>query len=333
MSALKKMIIKAMPEFALNKIKAHKERGLVSEILNLQIKETSIEDNYIKIVIGNGRIFYGFPSSEARKTLYQDMRKYFPDALRNIVTVENFETIYEIVSRYSAPRSIPGELTRNTSAYRAIRDPLADYRYDAPRKEQIAARFCPKPNDVFLDIGAFMGYGTMRIADYMQGQGRIIAVEADPDIAAILRKNIEANNLDCVTVVETAVSDVQETVTFYKTSNTINSLNEGVLEKLGHSGFKEISVQTKRIDEILKEQSINKIDKMNITINGGEMKALKSMRDVLKSANNMTITLAGWYIAEDGRKICDVVRPLLEEMGFDVLTGELGRVLAIKSAF
>lgn len=332
MSALKKMIIKALPDFALNKIKAHKERGLVSEILNLEIKDTDIEDGYIKITIGNGRIFYGFPSSDARKTLYQDMRKYFPDDLLKIMTPENFETIYEIVSRYRAPRSIPGELTRNPSHYRAIRDPLADYRYDAPRKDQIADLFCPKQHDVFLDIGAFMGYGTMRIADYMQGQGRIIAVEADPDIAAVLRKNIAANDLSCVTVIETAVSDVQETVTFYKTSNTINSLNEAVLEKLGHSGFKEISVETRRVDEILKEQSINNIDKMNITINGGEMKALKSMRDVLENAHNMTITLAGWYVAEDGRKICDVVRPLLHEMGFEVLTGELGRVLAVKSA-
>jgi len=327
---LKKLVIAAMPEFALNKINARKERGIVPEILKLDIQQTTVEENYVKVAIGNGRIFYGLSSSDLKRSLYRNIKKYFPDALRKIVTEDNFETIYEIVSRYSAPRSLPGELTRHASSYRPIRDPLSDFRYDDAHKRSIAKQFCPRPNDVFLDVGAFMGYGTIRIADYMQGEGKIIAVEADPDIAEILRLNIKANKMDCVTVVETAVSDVQEVVTFYKTKNTVNSLNDVVLEKLGHSDFKKISIKTQRVDDILKINNIDRVNKINITINGGEMKALESMRPLLETTSDMTITLAGWYTSEDGLKICDVVKKPLEAMGFVVLIGELGRVLAYK---
>ncbi len=330
MSVLKKYIIKAMPDFALNRVKAYKERGVVEEISKLDIQKSEIEDGYIKITLGSGRIFYGVPSSETRRTLYKNLLRYFPSNVATHLDADNFETVYEIVSRYSAPRSIPGELVRNVSDYRKIRDPLEDFDYQGSKKKEIAEIFCPKPEETFLDVGAFMGYGTMRIAEYMQDKGQIIAIEADPDIAEILRKNIKANNFDCITVVEAAVSNVPETVNFYKSSNTVNSLNVGVLKKLGHENLQTISVQTRRLDEILQSLKIKTVDKVNITINGGELKALNSMKEILTNSKTCALTLAGWYVAENGEKICNIVKGPLEEMGFDVLIGNLGRVLAVK---
>lgn len=330
MSVLKKYIIKAMPDFALDRVKAYKERGIVKEILKLDIQKSEVEDGYIKITLASGRVFYGEPSSITRRTLYKNLLRYFPSNVATHLNADNFETVYEIVSRYSAPRSIPGELVRTHSDYRKIRDPLEDFDYEDEQKKEIADIFCPKSGETFLDVGAFMGYGTMRIAEYMQGQGQIVAIEADPDIAKILRKNVKANNFDCITVVEAAVSDIPETVNFYKSSNTVNSLNEGVLKKLGHDNLQTISVQTRRLDEILKSLNITTLDKVNITINGGELKALKSMSDILINSKNCALTLAGWYVAENGQKICDIVRAPLVDMGFDVLIGNLGRVLAIK---
>ena len=54
------------------------------------------------------------------------------------------------------------------------------------------------------------------------------------------------------------------------------------------------------------------------------------MSDILINSKNCALTLAGWYVAENGQKICDIVRAPLVDMGFDVLIGNLGRVLAIK---
>jgi FkbM family methyltransferase len=55
-----------------------------------------------------------------------------------------------------------------------------------------------------VDIGAHVGYYTILSASAVGRRGRVIAVEPDPDNAALLRENIRRNRLANVTVVEAA---------------------------------------------------------------------------------------------------------------------------------
>jgi FkbM family methyltransferase len=57
----------------------------------------------------------------------------------------------------------------------------------------------------FYDLGANIGFFSLLAARLVGEQGRVIAFEADPEIAARLREHVDRNRFRCVTVAEKAV--------------------------------------------------------------------------------------------------------------------------------
>ena len=63
-----------------------------------------------------------------------------------------------------------------------------------------------KEGGVYLDVGANIGMHTLIMAFVAGINGRVIAIEPDPEAAARLRANIEMNGLSNVSVVEAALT-------------------------------------------------------------------------------------------------------------------------------
>jgi len=65
-----------------------------------------------------------------------------------------------------------------------------------------------RPGDVFVDVGANVGYFSVVAASVVGAQGAVFAFEPDPDNCRLLRANAELNGLDeRIIVVEAALSD------------------------------------------------------------------------------------------------------------------------------
>ena len=64
-----------------------------------------------------------------------------------------------------------------------------------------------KRGDVVLDVGANVGYYTLIFAECVGETGKVFAFEPDPTNFALLKKNIEANGVKNVVLVQKAVSD------------------------------------------------------------------------------------------------------------------------------
>lgn len=65
-----------------------------------------------------------------------------------------------------------------------------------------------RPGDVFLDVGANIGYFTVLAASLVGEEGAVFAFEPDPDNYRLLLANAELNGLEhCITAVEAALSD------------------------------------------------------------------------------------------------------------------------------
>ncbi len=74
--------------------------------------------------------------------------------------------------------------------------------------ETIAFRKLTRNGDRVIDIGANIGYFTVLLALLVGDGGRVLAVEPDPESAALLRKNLDLNKvLGVVTVVEAAAGE------------------------------------------------------------------------------------------------------------------------------
>jgi FkbM family methyltransferase len=314
------------PESIKQFYRAWKARHLATEINKLQIKDSGVDqDGTPWVKLADDSIFFGLAPSEDQLTLYNLLKNKIKH-----ITKDVFGVVFDIVTRYLLPRSLPGESVNNPSKYMPIRDPLNDYNFPQKKRNQIAKLFRPKEGDVYVDIGAFLGFGTMRIARLVGSTGRVIAFESDPKNLELFQRNMEANGFDNVTIVPKAVASQSGDGHFYRSEGTINSLNSWVLNNLGYEGLETIDVKVISVDDALETLAINTVDLVNITINGGEVDALQGMKKTLNRSENIRITLAGWYYLSDDKKVCDVAVPLLKRAGFVTLLGERGRVLAWK---
>ena len=73
-----------------------------------------------------------------------------------------------------------------------------------------------RPGMVFYDIGANIGFFSLLAARVMGSQGRIVAFEADPEIAARLREHVARNQGALISVEEKAVWSSSDSVSFVR---------------------------------------------------------------------------------------------------------------------
>jgi FkbM family methyltransferase len=82
--------------------------------------------------------------------------------------------------------------------------PLMASTGDWELNESLLFRAHIRRGSTVVDIGAHVGYYTLLSARTVGWRGRVIAVEPDPDNAALLRENVRRNRLRNVTIVEAA---------------------------------------------------------------------------------------------------------------------------------
>ncbi len=85
------------------------------------------------------------------------------------------------------------------------RTALDTLRGDCEPEVQDAMQRYLRPGMTFYDLGANNGFFSLLAARLVGEQGRVIAFEADPEIAARLREHVDRNGFRSVTVAEKAV--------------------------------------------------------------------------------------------------------------------------------
>lgn len=129
------------------------------------------------------------------------------------------------------------------------------------RGEPNAERSC------FVDVGANTGYYSLHLA--RMGYRRVIAIEPNPPTVALLRQNIDVNDLaSVIEVVPTCVGEPGE-VPFYCSGGL------GSASRLAASPEDAaIAVTSQPLEDILTQRRVRAIDAMKIDIEGFEDRAL-----------------------------------------------------------
>lgn len=130
-----------------------------------------------------------------------------------------------------------------------------------------------RPGMHILEIGANVGVFTLLMAHRTGSKGSVLSFECDPELAQIVRDNLEINGLAHIGKVDDrAVSDKVGTLRFFSASHHRGNgtLIEG-LEQIPRMSLerREIEVQSTTIDEILKEQT-HGFDLVKIDAEGAE---------------------------------------------------------------
>lgn len=141
-----------------------------------------------------------------------------------------------------------------------------------------AIRSALHPGDLFVDIGANIGYHTLLAADAVGPGGSVVAIEASPSIFARLQRNIALNGLDQVRPVCMAVAETAGVLDFYRAPGD-NSGRSGTSGGDGH--VLEARVPAAPLHEILTPAERARIALIKIDIEGGEVEVVRNILDNL----------------------------------------------------
>jgi FkbM family methyltransferase len=148
------------------------------------------------------------------------------------------------------------------------------------------------PGDTFVDIGAHIGYYSLKAAPVVGPGGHVIAVEPNPDTVHRLQANIRASRADGVVSVQpVACSDTEATLELF--GAPAHNTGETSLSRRNASQAGQVvasyRVRARPLDDILKESGVARVDAVKIDVEGAEYLVLKGAGETLDRYHPLVI--------------------------------------------
>jgi FkbM family methyltransferase len=174
-----------------------------------------------------------------------------------------------------------------------------------PENLQVLYSFL-RPETVFLDIGANVGYFAIALANRLGPGGHVLAFEPHPDLVGLMERSIQLNGLENVVKVhQCAVSDHDGMVQlFYPDAH----LGQGSISRAAAVPGRTLSVQARRLDDFLPQDMT--VDLVKIDVEGHELGVLQGMRNVLLRSQDVKMLFEKLEVAAER----DPVGELLGEL-------------------
>ena len=144
-----------------------------------------------------------------------------------------------------------------------------------------------KPGMTVIDIGANIGLYSVIAGRLVGDNGKVFSFEPENKNYEFLSNNIKANNLKNVLLNKTAISNEKSTKNLFLFSENTGSYSLVDNRKTNIS----IPVQTDTLDNILKQQSINRVDVIKMDIEGAEYMAFEGMLQIISNSTNLTMMI------------------------------------------
>ncbi len=123
---------------------------------------------------------------------------------------------------------------------------------------------------MFVDLGAHAGCYTLCAARAVGAEGRVVAIEADPRTVERLRRNVQLNAIENVTIVAEGASDADE----------LRNLSMNVSKNSGAGSFlisvgEDTPVRCRPLLDMLLELGVRRVTGLKADIEGFEYRVLQ----------------------------------------------------------
>jgi FkbM family methyltransferase len=189
-----------------------------------------------------------------------------------------------------------------------------DYSHMTEREDHILEHFQPLSGDVVVDVGAHLGRYALISSQRIGKEGRVIAIEANPQVIGGLKKNIELNKAKNITVLNYAVYSSQQnkkiklflceesTNNIYSPHNTVMlSRDKITYNRSKKERFVEVDADTQRfvevdadtLDNIISSHGIDfeDVNWIKIDVEGAELEVLKGAHNILSKSKNLSLLI------------------------------------------
>jgi FkbM family methyltransferase len=175
-----------------------------------------------------------------------------------------------------------------------------------------------RPGDGFVDVGANIGVFSVLAARLVGDEGRVVAIEASPDLHRHLVRNVRLNALGNVRALNAAVSDRPRTLTFALAS----SRNTGANSIVPYDGPVESSFQARArpLPELLDAAEIATARVIKIDVEGAEGSVVRGLAPVLGALRpdaEITVEVSPERMVRLGDRVDDLLA-VMRDAGFHV---------------
>lgn len=172
--------------------------------------------------------------------------------------------------------------------------------------------------DVFIDVGANVGYYSLLAAECVGERGSVVAVEASPVVAADLRHHVDINRAgDRIRVVNKAAAATPGTLTTY--AGPVHNVGMTTTVQ-SHGMHAESEVEALPLDSMLSADEIVATRLIKIDVEGAEPDVVAGMASLipsLPSDTEIVIELSPKWWSDKALRPVDVLRPFTDA-GFHV---------------
>jgi FkbM family methyltransferase len=189
-----------------------------------------------------------------------------------------------------------------------------------------------KPGQVFVDVGANVGYFTLLGGLLVGPGGRCVAVEAHPRLAELLNRNVIINGLHpYITTWHRAAWSETTALKLHLRENfasnsSVGSIGPDALARLGDSE-EIVEVQAVALDDLLAD--VPRVDVMKVDVEGAEVQVFTGLARTLEANPGITVMFE-WSPAQmtdagdDPGALVDLLTA--HGFGFRLLEKDLGRI-------
>ncbi|MFD5357864.1 FkbM family methyltransferase [Streptomyces tendae] len=175
-----------------------------------------------------------------------------------------------------------------------------------------------RPGDGFVDVGANIGAFSVLAARLVGAEGRVVAIEASPDLHGSLVRNVRLNALGNVRALNAAVSDRARTLTFALAS----SRNTGANSIVPYDGPVESSFRARArpLPELLDTAEIASARVIKIDVEGAEGSVVRGLAPLLSALRpdvEITVEVSPERMARLGDRADDLLA-VMRNAGFHV---------------
>jgi len=165
---------------------------------------------------------------------------------------------------------------------------------------QAALRRYLRPGMIFYDIGSNIGFFSLLAARIVGKDGRVIAFEADPEIAARLSENIARNDFHAISVEEKAVWSERGAVFFART-DPATSPDRGLGHVVANGADDTIRVDAVSLDEYVRTAPAP--DFLKCDVEGAEVEVFRGAQRLL--TEKRPVVLCEMHSAENHRVLLE----------------------------
>ena len=147
------------------------------------------------------------------------------------------------------------------------------------------------PGATFVDVGAHIGYYSLKAAPVVGAAGRVIAIEPNPQTIVKLRDNIRASAAGVIAVQPVACSNSEATLELFAAPSSNTGETSLSRTNAGQEGPVQTSyrVRARPLDAIVREAGLSRVDAVKIDVEGAEFLVPQGAQETLDRYRPMVL--------------------------------------------